>query len=53
MSEYPKWIDHPTDNVGLSRDGKRIPKRILVQDAKEEAEHYPEKKQKAKSWDKE
>ncbi len=35
--EYPKWIDHPTDEVGKTKDGKSIPVRVLVQDAKEEA----------------
>lgn len=41
--EYPKWIDHPTEEAGKSKDGKRIPLRILVKDAKEEAVYYPKK----------
>lgn len=41
---YPKWIDHPTDSVGTTKDGKRIPVRFIVQDAKEEAVYYPKKK---------
>lgn len=46
-NEYPKWIDHPTEEVAKTRDGKSIPKRILVKDAKEEAKYYPKK---AKGW---
>lgn len=41
MSEYPKWIDHPTDNRGMTRDNQRIPARILVKDDKEEESYYP------------
>ena len=37
-SEYPKWIDHPTKNRGMTVDNKRIPERVLVKDEKEEAE---------------
>lgn len=48
MSEYPKWIDHPTEDAGKTKDGKRIPVRFIVQDAKEEAKYYPKKA----GWDK-
>lgn len=53
--EYPKWIDHPTDYVAITKDNKPIPKRILVLNAKEEEIHYPKevKKEEAKpNWNK-
>jgi len=54
--EYPKWIDHPTNDRGTTRDGKRIPERVLVNDAKEEAkvlgkvEEKEDKKSEEKKW---
>jgi len=30
--EYPKWVDHPHEIRGKTKDGKPIPQRVLVAD---------------------
>lgn len=37
-TEYPKWVDHPSDTTGETAKGEKIPKRVLVKDKKEEDE---------------
>ncbi len=48
MSEYPKWVDHPTEVNRVCKDGTKVMERVLVQDAKEEAKVTG----KEKAWDK-
>ncbi len=35
-TNYPKWVDHPTEIEGKTKDGTPIPKRVMVADEKEE-----------------
>ncbi len=57
--EYPRWVDHPTEIAAKTKDGKSIPKRLIVKSKTEEDELLSKKvdkssvSKKSDGWSKE
>lgn len=46
-TRYPRWVDHPSEKLS---EGSKFPKRVLVQNPKEEEELTGKKPKGSKSW---